>query len=203
MDEHNKDQDIQNSEEKKLSENEIDNSTESEIELENNSSDNFGSDPEEIIKKLKEKLKQANKEKQEYLNGWQRTKAEFVNAKKRLEDDLKEYKKFAEQNLIEELLPVMQSFDMAMSNKEAWEKVEKNWRIGVEYIFNQLKNTLEKSGLKEINPLGEIFNPERDEAIEHIKTEDESKKGKIIEVVQKGYSLNEKIIRPSKVKIAE
>ncbi len=152
---------------------------------------------------LREKLEKALAEKQEYLDGWQRTKAEFVNAKKRNEEDLKEYRKFAQENLIEELLPVLQSFDMAMANKEAWEKADKNWRTGVEYIASQFKAVLEANGLKEINPIGQKFDPLRDEAIENIEVSDAAQDHSILSVVQKGYELNGKQLRPPRVKVGE
>src|SRR5207244_2477593 len=93
----------------------------------------------EAIKKLRERLKKAEAEKQEYLTGWQRAKADLVNARKRDEEDLKEFVRFANERLIEGLIPVLESFDMAMGNKEAWEKADKNWRVGVEYIANSCR----------------------------------------------------------------
>jgi molecular chaperone GrpE (heat shock protein) len=63
------------------------------------------------------------------FSGWQRAKADLLNARKRDEEEKKEYIKFANERMIEDLLPVLQSFDMAMGNKEAWEKADKNWRI--------------------------------------------------------------------------
>jgi molecular chaperone GrpE len=157
----------------------------------------------ESIAKLREKLKKAVAEKQEYLDGWQRTKAEFVNVKKRFEDDAKELRKYANEGLIDELLPVLQSFDMAMGNKEAWEKVDPNWRVGVEYIYNQLRTTLESNGLKEINPLGLPFDPMRDEAIEHTPVTDPKQNNVVMSVIQKGYTLNGKSLRAPKVKVGE
>jgi molecular chaperone GrpE len=109
----------------------------------------------EAVKKLKEKLKISEKERMEYLTGWQRAKADLVNARKRDEADRQEFMKFANERLIDGLLPVLESFDMAMGNKDAWEKVDKNWRVGVEYIYTQLKKVLADSGLVEVNPLGE------------------------------------------------
>jgi hypothetical protein len=72
-------------------------------------------------------------------------------------NEKKEYIKFANERMIEDLLPVLQSFDMAMGNKEAWEKADKNWRIGVEYIYSQLTKALSDNGLEEIKALGENF----------------------------------------------
>lgn len=157
----------------------------------------------ETVAKLRAKLKKALAERQEYLDGWQRVKAEFLNTKKREEEARGEFKKFAAEGLIDELLPVLQSFDMAFSNKEAWEKVDKNWRMGVEYIHNQLRTVLESNGLKEINPQGKPFDPVRDEAIEYEPVTDEKLHHIVTQVVQKGYELNGKVVRPPRVKVGE
>jgi molecular chaperone GrpE len=152
----------------------------------------------DTIKSLKEKLKKATAEKQEYLNNWQRDKAEFLNARKRDQEAQKDFARFSNENIISELIPVLDSFNMAMGNKEAWEKVDKNWRIGVEYISNQLKKVLEDFGLKEIDPIGKTFDPMRDEAIEDGKDND-----MVTTVIQKGYELNGKVLKAPKVKIGE
>lgn len=157
----------------------------------------------DTIKKLKEKLKLAEKEKQEYLDGWQRIKADFVNAKKRYEEERKDLVRYATADLVDELIPVLQNFEMAFSNKEVWEKVDANWRMGVEYIYNNFKQTLEAKGLKEINPLGLPFDPARDEAVEHVAVDSADKDHKVIEVLQKGYELNGKVVRPPRVKVGE
>jgi molecular chaperone GrpE len=93
----------------------------------------------DAVKDLREKLKKAIAEKQEYMDGWQRSKAEFINARKRDEESRKEIIKFANEGLLMDIVPVLDSFTMAFSNKEAWEKVDQNWRIGVEHIYSQLK----------------------------------------------------------------
>lgn len=153
---------------------------------------------EETVKNLREKLKQAIAEKQEYLNSWQRDKADFINARKRDEEAQRDFARFSNENLISELLPVLESFDMAMGNKEVWEKADKNWRVGVEYIANQLKKILSEFGLKEIDPIDLKFDPMRDEAIEDGKNGD-----KVTTVVQKGYELNGKVLKAPKVKVGE
>ena len=152
----------------------------------------------ETIKNLREKLKTALAEKQEYLNNWQRDKAEFINARKRDQEAQKDFARFSNESLIAELIPVLDSFNMAMGNKEVWEKVDKNWRVGVEYIYGQLKKTLEDFGLKEIDPMGQKFDPMRDEAIEDGKESD-----LVTTVIQKGYELNGKVLKAPKVKIGE
>jgi molecular chaperone GrpE len=157
----------------------------------------------DIIKNLKAKLKKAIEEKQEYLNNWQRDKAEFLNARKRDQESQKDFARFSNESLISELIPVLDSFNMAMGNKEAWEKADRNWRVGVEYIANQLTKILGEFGLKEIDPIGKTFDPMRDEAIEHEIIEDEKKANTVTTVIQKGYDLNGRILKAPKVKVGE
>ena len=157
----------------------------------------------DAIKKLKEKLKKVTEEKQDYLNSWQKDKAEFLNARKRDQESQKEFIKFSNESLLSELIPVLDSFSMAMGNKEAWEKADKNWRVGVEYIANQLKKVLSDFGLNEIDPLGKTFDPMRDEAIEHEIVDNESKNNTVTTVIQKGYELNGKILKAPKVKVGD
>ena len=157
----------------------------------------------ETVKKLREKLKKSETERMEYLTGWQRAKADLINARKRDETDHKEFVKFANERLIDGLIPVLDSFELAMNNKEAWEKADKNWRIGVEYIANQLRKTLADAGLEEINPIGQKFDPARDEAAEYVPVDSEEKNHAILAVMQKGYTLNGRPMRPAKVKVGE
>ncbi len=157
----------------------------------------------DIVKDLREKLKKAIAEKQEYLDGWQRAKADFVNIRKRDEEEKREFRKFPTENIIAELVPVLESFEMARANKAAWEAIDKNWRMGVEYIQTQLLKTLSDNGLQEIDPLNQKFDPSRDEAVSYEPTDDQMKDHVIIDVIQKGYSLNGKIIKAPRVKVGE
>ncbi|HVS79740.1 MAG TPA: nucleotide exchange factor GrpE, partial [Candidatus Paceibacterota bacterium] len=163
----------------------------------------FGKSKGDALAELKEKLKASEAKAAEYLTDLQRMKAEFVNLRKRDEDEKKELVKYSNEKLILELLPVLDSFEMAFANKEAWEKADKNWRVGVEYIHSQLVGIFEKHGVRTIDPLGEKFDPARDTPVEMVSTENESDDHKIIAVMQKGYSLNGKEIRSPKVKVAE
>ncbi len=164
-------------------------------------SENLAPEIKDKTDKLKAQIKELQKKNAELLDSWQRDKADFINTRKRDEEDKKEFLKFAKADIISELLPVLDAFEGAMKNKEAWEKVDKNWRVGVEYIHSQLINTLTSHGLRVINPLGEMYNEKRDEAIESVKIDDKEKDGKILDVVQVGYELNGKEIRPPKVKV--
>lgn len=173
------------------------------IEFDENIDEDGSLDQGSLVKKLRDKIKKLEQEKQEYLTGWQKERADGVNLKKRLEEEKKEHTKFAKEDIATELISVLDSFDSAFKNKEAWEKVDENWRKGIEYIHAQLINVLSNHGVSVISPLGEKFNPERDEAIENVVVKDEKEDNKIVEVVGNGYKLQDKIIRAPKVKVAE
>lgn len=166
-------------------------------------SDNL-TDPKEKLAKLKEKIKKLEAEKAEYMNGWQRERADFVNFKKRAEDDKKEYIKFANESLLEEMLTVLESFDMAFMNKEQWNSVPQNWRVGVEYIHSQLVKILDDNGLKEFSPKeGDRFDPHLHVAEEVTTTDDKTKDGAVISLKKKGYMMNRKVIIAPKVVVGE
>lgn len=148
-------------------------------------------------------LEKVRAERDEYLAGWQRAKADGINAKKRAEEDMKAFRAMANQGLIEELLPVLQSFELAFANKEAWEKADKNWRMGVEYIYGQLRGVLEQNGITEVNPIGKKFDPQRDDATAYEAVTDEKNDHIILRVVEKGYSLSGRMIKPPKVVVGE
>ena len=155
------------------------------------------------LKKLREKLKIAEQEKMEYLAGWQRSKAEFINVKKQQEEERKDLVKFATLGLIEDLIPVLQSFDSAMANKEVWEKVDSAWRMGIEYISTTLLDALKQRGLPVINPLNEEFNPSLHEAVETREVGVKEDDGKIVAVLQKGFMLQGKVLRGARVVVGK
>ena len=159
--------------------------------------------PEALVKKLKEKIKGLEKEKQEYMDGWQRERADFINYKKRVENEKLEVVKYANEGLLEEITQVLDSFEMAFSNKEAWEKVDKNWRVGVEYIHTQLLKILDENHFSVMNPLGEKFDPKFHIAVGHAPTVDKKEDGVIIEVKKKGYILNDRVMKAAQVVVAE
>jgi molecular chaperone GrpE len=173
------------------------------IEEEEHPESSFKNSKDSKLKKLEEELVICRKEKQEYLDGWQRSKADFINARKRDEEDRKNILKYAEANIISELIPTLDAFDMAMMNKEVWEKADKNWRTGIEYIYSQLKGTLESRGLQKIDPTGADFDPNLHHSVAVVKTDSAENDGKVLEVVAYGYSLNGKIIREAQVKVGE
>lgn len=168
------------------------------------------------IKKLKIKLKDVEAKAKEYLDGWQRAQADFVNLRKRDEEAKKEFMKFANTSLVEDLLPVLDSFGLALArvseelDSPAHDQASGHSRPdqvlpreGVEMIYKQLLQILRQKGLEESNPEGEMFDPKLHESVGAIPVEDEKEDHKILEVVQKGYILSGKILRPAKVRIGE
>ena len=157
----------------------------------------------QIVKKLREKLKTAVEEKQTYLDGWQRDKAEFMNARKRDDEAKQEFLKFAKQGIIEDILPALDSFDMAMANKASWESISPEWRAGVEGIYNQLLGILSKNGVSAFGAKGDAFDPNLHQSVSMTPTDDKSKDHTVAEVLQKGYMLAGKVIRPAMVQVFE
>lgn len=154
-------------------------------------------------KKDKEKIQKLEAEKQEYLDGWQRSRAELVNAKKQYEDERKLFVGIGKQSILEDIIPILDNFDAAFSNKEAWEATPVTWRIGIEYIHKQFMTALENHGVTIYGSAGDTFDAVKHEPLEMVPTDDESMKNKLVAVVQKGYALGDKIIRPAKVKVGE
>lgn len=151
------------------------------------------------IKKLREKIKKLESEKQEYLDLSQRTRADYANFKKEVETNRVSERKFATKRFIEELLPVLDSYDMAQGNKEAWEKVDQNWRMGIEYIFGQLRTVLEGEGVTQFGKVGDTFDPHLYESMEQVAVENEGDNDKIVKILQNGYKMNDIVLRPARV----
>lgn len=152
---------------------------------------------------LKAELEAVKKERAEYLEGWQRAKADLINSKKTLEEDKKRYRAIATEDLVGDLIPALDSFDMAFRDKAAWEAAPQNWRTGVEYIYNQLVSVLEKNGVTQINPLGKPFDPTEQESVGTVPVTDEKEHHLVQSVLQRGYRLNGKLIRAARVTVGE
>jgi molecular chaperone GrpE len=154
------------------------------------------------LKDLKDKLKEKTEEAKLNLDGWQRARAELVNKDKQIQSEKVEIYKQASANILEELIPVLDGYEIARKNKDAWEKVEANWRVGIEYIFQQFSTVTENAGLKKVDPKqGEKFDVNKMHAIEEVETDEASKDHTVSEVIQSGYELNGKLLREAKVKI--
>ncbi len=168
----------------------------------------FNEDGEEDLKKTLKKfrtdLKASQKEKAEYLTGWQKERADFANYRKEEMERSKSTASYAQERVILDLLPALDSYDLAFSNKEAWEKVDKNWRQGVEYIHQQILKALGEYGVMPIEAkIGDAFDHNLHQSIETIATEDKNKDQTIAQVTQTGYKIDGRVIRPARVNIHE
>jgi len=159
--------------------------------------------PAEAIKKLREKLKACEADKSEYLAGWQRAKADSVNARKEEEERRKNIIKFSEKTLVLELINLADSFDGLYANKEGWEKIDKNWRHGMEVLRSQLMSIMKSRGVEAMESLGKIFNPKESESVGEADVDTEEKDGIVIEELRRGYKMHGVVIRPSLVKVGK
>lgn len=155
------------------------------------------------LKRLKLKIKETEDKAREYLQGWQRAKADYINLQKS-ESELKaKALQMGTERVLVDLMTVAESFELAMSNKESWEEAPANWRTGIEYIYSQLQNIFRDYNLEVIDPLNQDFDPKYHHAIGTIPTDKKELVGKVANVLQKGYKLRDKIIKPAQVKTYE
>ena len=155
------------------------------------------------LKKLRADLKRAKVEKEEYLLGWQKERADFANYRKEEENRKTLFSEAVRERILGRFLSVMDSFNMAFANKEAWEKVDATWRKGVEYIYAQLDSIFEEYGIKAVGEAGENFDPNIHQSVDIVATEKKEDNHKVAEVIQKGYRLGPRVIRPARVNVFE
>jgi molecular chaperone GrpE len=150
----------------------------------------------------KELIKKIKLERQEYLEGWQRSQADFQNYIKQKNNEMEVFRKFAADNMILRILPVFDNF------AAAYQSVPDNlnddqWTKGITQILNQFEEVLRESGVKEINASpGNKFDPALHESLGEMESDD-VETGSIAQLLQRGYMLHDKVIRPAKVKIAK
>jgi molecular chaperone GrpE len=150
---------------------------------------------------LEEKLKEKEKLCQEYLEHLLRVKAEFENYKKRITKEKEAFLKYVLENFVGELLSTLDNFERALVSAKNSQEFS-SFHQGVEMIYNQLFKVLEKEGLTKIEAKGKEFDPRFHEAQEIIESS-EDPDNLIVEELLKGYKLNDKVIRPSVVKVAK
>ena len=148
----------------------------------------------EDIDSLKKALEEERSKAERYRNNWQRAEADFDNYKKRVEQERSEVARFANMVLILNLLPVLDDLERAFNSLSA-KLSQLTWIDGIRLIYRKLQATLEAQGLSEIKAVGESFDPAIHEAV----TQGEGEEGKVIEELQKGYKLHDRVIRPALV----
>lgn len=148
--------------------------------------------------KPSERMKKLEVEKQALEDKYLRLFAEFDNFKRRTAKERIELVSTAGKDVIKDLIPVLDDIDRALVNETDKEAIE-----GMTLILNKLNGTLERRGLKPMEVIGEEFNPDIHEAITEIPAPSDDMKGKIVDVIEKGYYLNDTIIRYPKVVIGK
>ena len=151
-----------------------------------------------LAKETEELKAQVEKEKKEYLF----LMAEFDNFRKRTLREKSELIKNAGESVFKGLLPVVDDFERALKASESAENAG-SIREGMELIYKKLKKFMEQNGVKEMNPDDKDFDADRHEAITAVPVPDESQKGKIIDTVEKGYTINDKVLRHAKVVVGQ
>jgi len=129
----------------------------------------------------------------------QRIQADFMNFKRQADADRQRLIKMANENLILDILPVLDNFQLAAKHIPK-ELENDNWTAGIKQIEKQLESVLQNEGLERIATIGTHFDPQYHEAVEHIKSDEPE--NTVVEEISAGYKLNEKVIRPSKVKVS-
>ncbi len=147
---------------------------------------------------LVNQLKEAEAKIVEYKDGWARSQAEFQNYRKRIERDNEMMYASMKGDIIKKVLPALDDLERALANRPA----DDAWANGVELIARKMQNILEVEGLKRIDAKGKPFDPNFHEAISHEPNE-EVESEHVIDVVQNGYMLGERVIRPAMVRVAQ
>jgi len=151
----------------------------------------------ELVKKLRTRLKKCEREKKEYLDGWQRSKADALNARKLQTEALQGAQSRSVSDFVHNLLPTLDSFDIALQG-DSWEAVDEVWRTGIEHVHSQLLKSLELSGVETFGKEGDLFDINNHEAIGHV---DGGESGTIAKVERRGYRLGETVIRAAQVTV--
>ena len=160
--------------------------------------DREGGDPEAAaegkVKKLREELGTCKKEKQDYMDGWQRAKADYVNALKRFEEEKRVECNRGIERAVTELLPAFDALERAKEHGDVPD--------GFSGIVRQLESAFASLGLTPLGAVGDMFDPSIHDAMGQDATENRDRDGKVSVVLEKGFKMNGTIIRPAKVRVA-
>lgn len=156
-------------------------------------------------KKLKEKIEELEAENQKTKETLMRTLAELDNTRKRAIEENEKTAKYAISKFAEDLIPVMEDFYLAFDNVKkddlCDDKIAKNFFDGIVLTQNELKKVFERNGLLRIFPLNENFNPDLHNAI--MQVEHDGEEGKVVQVMQAGYTIKGRLLRPALVGVSK
>jgi molecular chaperone GrpE len=150
------------------------------------------------VEGLRKKLEEAASKTSEYKDSWMRCQAEFQNYRKRIERDNELTYISLKGDIVKKILPVLDDLERALQNRLA----EDAWANGIELVARKFQNILEGEGVKRIDAVGAEFDPNFHEAISH-EPADSVQSGHVIGVVQNGYMIGERVIRPALVRVAQ
>jgi molecular chaperone GrpE len=157
-----------------------------------------GEAPEGRIAELEAAMAAARAEADKTRDEWLRAKAEMENVRRRSQEDVAKAHRYGQENFASELLAVKDSLDAALAVENA--SVE-SYKQGVEITARQLDNAFEKHAIKPVDPKGEKFDPHRHQAISQVESDQEA--GTVVTVLQKGYLLHDRVLRPALVVVAK
>jgi len=147
-------------------------------------------------------LEDARNKADEHWNLYLRTQAEMDNLRKRSERDVQNAHKFGVEKLVGELLPVMDSMEMGMAAADGNDEATAKLVEGMQMTVKMFTDALQKVGISQVDPMGEVFNPEFHQAMSMVESPD-AEPNTVISVMQKGYVLNERLVRPAMVVVAK
>ncbi|OGO29995.1 MAG: nucleotide exchange factor GrpE [Chloroflexi bacterium RBG_16_54_18] len=152
------------------------------------------------IEMLRQQLAGQQAKAEEYLDGWQRARAEFANYKKRVEREQSQAYQMAAGSILKRYLELTDDLERALKNRPT-EGEGQAWASGIELIYSKLLTFLENEGVKQFQAEGQSFDPNYHEAVTSEES-DQHSSGQIIEVLQQGYLLGERVLRPAMVRVA-
>lgn len=156
----------------------------------------------ENIDTLARELEQARAQVAEQHEALLRSRADLENLRKRGQRELENAHKYGTERLVNELLPIRDSMELGLAASEESNVNADKVHEGIELTLKMLNGALEKFGVSEVNPLGEAFNPELHQAMS-MQDDDEAESGTVLLVVQKGYRMHDRLVRPAMVVVAK
>jgi molecular chaperone GrpE len=138
---------------------------------------------------------------EEYLNGWKRAKADYINYKKEEFDRAQELVRYARENFLESLLPMLDNLRLVQKQMPAELQEDANVK-GLLMVKVQLEDFLKSQGVEAIDSLDKVFDPAVHEVIQAVEAEGKES-GTIVEEIEKGYTINGRLLRPAKVKVSK
>lgn len=163
------------------------------------SGDSAAGDGQAEANALQAELDAAKEQAEQFRQRWLRAQADFDNFRRRTRQEKEDMLKYASMGLIEQLLPVVDNFERAIAASESSRDFDALFK-GLEMIYKQLIQVLEQEGLKPIEAVGQPFNPEYHQAVMRVQSEEHGE-GIVVDELQKGYMLKEKVLRPSMVSV--